>query len=130
MNELVGLRIARLLPDAVTLERTKAKRSERTVYFDWGQLGQGRTLVPPYTVRGRPGAPVSMPIEWSEVDEMAASRSKRPTTELMARWNLKNVPALLAEHGDAWAKGFSRGQELEPALDKARGRWDAESKGA
>lgn len=123
MNEIVARRIASLLPDVVTLERSKAKRARGSVYFDWAQLGLGKTVVPPYTVRARPGAPVSMPIAWDEVERLAAGRSRRPAHESFVRWNLTNVPALLAEGGDPWKKGFDRPRDLEPALEKARTKW-------
>jgi len=123
MNEVVARRIEGLLPEAVTLERAKAKRGRAGVYFDWAQLGLGKTVAPPFTVRARPGAPVSMPIVWSEVEKLSKSHSKRPTPEIFAEWNLKNVPALLAEGGDPWKGAFAHGQRLEPALDKARTLW-------
>jgi bifunctional non-homologous end joining protein LigD len=123
MNEVVAHRVAALLPDEVTLERSKSKRAHGSLYFDWAQLGLGRTLVPPYVVRGRAGAPVSMPIAWAEVETMSASRSKAPAQESFARWNLRTVPPLLAGSGDPWRDSFGRAQKLEPALDKARSLW-------
>ncbi len=114
-------------PESVTLERTKKKRPEKSVYFDWGQLGLGKTMVAPFSVRPRPSAPVSMPIAWAEVESMTADRSKHPTTETFARWNLKSVPALLDERGDAWNGRMGRGQALEPLLEKARTKWSKET---
>ena len=122
-NELVARRVRLVVPDAVTLERSKAKRARGTVYFDWAQFGKGRTYVPPFVVRARPRAPVSMPLEWTEVEELAHERSAKPTNEVLARWTMKNVPALLAERGDPWKRPFGRGQRLEPALAKARAKW-------
>jgi bifunctional non-homologous end joining protein LigD len=123
MNELVAGRMAALLPAEVTLERSKAKRTPNSVYFDWAQLGLGRTVVPPYTVRARPKGPVSTPIGWDEVAALSRSRSAGPTSETFSAWNLGNVPAHLAETGDLWAKGMRQGQKLEPALEKASSRW-------
>ncbi len=123
LTEAVAERVASLLPDEVTLERSKAKRPRGTVYFDWAQVGQGKTLVPPYAVRARPGAPVSMPVDWGEVEAMAVSRSTRAAEDTFARWNLRSVPALLAERGDPWNGSFGPGQELAPALARAARRW-------
>jgi bifunctional non-homologous end joining protein LigD len=123
LNEALARRIAHLLPREVTLERTRATRPRGTVYFDWAQLGQGRTVVPPYCVRARPGAPVSTPIAWSEVEAMASSRSTRETSAAFAKWNLRNVPELLAAKGDAWGDAFRRSQSLGPALEASRRRW-------
>ncbi|MBO0847733.1 MAG: non-homologous end-joining DNA ligase, partial [Nocardioides sp.] len=57
--------VARVLvdrePDLLTLEARKGKRGDR-VLVDVQRNGYGQTAVPPYAVRARPGAPVSMPI--------------------------------------------------------------------
>ena len=123
LNDLVARRLQLSLADAITLERSKSKRAPGTVYVDWAQLGQGKTMVPPYVVRARTGAPVSMPIAWSDVEALCASRSSRPSADAFVGWNLRNVPALLTQHGDPWSKAFSAGQRLEPALEAARRRW-------
>jgi bifunctional non-homologous end joining protein LigD len=39
------------------------------VYLDFGQNGHGKLLVSPLCVRPLPGAPVSMPLRWSEVND-------------------------------------------------------------
>jgi bifunctional non-homologous end joining protein LigD len=52
----------------VTLERTVKKRG-KLLYFDYLQLWRGRTLPAPYSVRAKPGATVSTPLAWSEVEE-------------------------------------------------------------
>jgi bifunctional non-homologous end joining protein LigD len=101
-EQQVALRMKEEMPDLVELEFSKTKRARGKVYFDWSQLGHGKTMVPPFTVRGRDGAPVSMPLPWSEVERLAESRSTKPTTEIFRAWNLKTVPALLAERGDPW----------------------------
>ncbi len=46
--------------------RSPALRRGR-VYVDYVQNGHGRLLVAPFSVRALPGAPVSMPLEWTEV---------------------------------------------------------------
>ena len=121
-GELVARRVHDVTPESVTLERMKQKRTQGTVYMDWVQLGQGKTLVPPFVVRARDGAPVSMPIAWSEVETLAASSAK-DTPSALAKWNVKNVPALLAKGGDPWASTYAKTQMLEPALKKARAIW-------
>ena len=52
--------------DIATITRNPAKR-EGKVYLDYVQNGHGRLLVAPFSVRPLPGAPVSMPLKWSEV---------------------------------------------------------------
>ena len=46
----------------------KEKRGGK-LYVDYGQNGEGRTIVAPYTIRARDGAVVSTPITWDEVTE-------------------------------------------------------------
>jgi len=53
-------------PDIATLTRNPRKRDGK-VYLDWGQNGHGQLLVAPFTVRPKAAAPVSAPLEWSEV---------------------------------------------------------------
>src|SRR5262249_29160531 len=59
--------LARLHPGLVTTEWSKAKR--RGILIDANQNGQGRTIASVYSVRPRPGAPVSTPLRWDELSE-------------------------------------------------------------
>ena len=63
--ELVARRAADELGELVTLQRTIAKRPQSAVYLDYVQVGRGKTIVAPYSVRARDGAPVSTPLDWS-----------------------------------------------------------------
>ena len=56
-------------PDEITTEFYKKDRKGR-LFLDTMRNAPGATVVAPYSLRGRPGAPVSAPIEWSEVDEV------------------------------------------------------------
>lgn len=62
----LGEAVRRAVPERVTLERRVALRAGR-VYFDYLQNGRGKTLCAPYCPRPLPGAPVSTPLEWSEL---------------------------------------------------------------
>jgi bifunctional non-homologous end joining protein LigD len=53
-------------PALVTVESRKAKR-RAPVYLDVQRNGRGETIVPPFSVRWRPRAPVSMPLAWNEL---------------------------------------------------------------
>ncbi|HWM84398.1 MAG TPA: hypothetical protein VNO33_01145, partial [Kofleriaceae bacterium] len=53
-------------PDIATMARVIDARRGR-VYLDWLQNRHGQLLVAPLSVRPLPGAPVSMPLRWSEV---------------------------------------------------------------
>jgi bifunctional non-homologous end joining protein LigD len=65
--EIVAGTLARTHRGLVTTEWTKAKR--RGVLIDANQNGEGKTIASVYSVRPRPGAPVSTPLRWDEVRE-------------------------------------------------------------
>src|SRR6186997_3688401 len=65
--EIVAGAIARTHRGLATTEWTKAKR--RGVLIDANQNGEGKTIASAYSVRPRPGAPVSTPLRWDEVNE-------------------------------------------------------------
>jgi bifunctional non-homologous end joining protein LigD len=64
-SELIAGTIARAYPKLATTQWSKAKR--RGVLIDANQNGMGKTIASVYSVRPHPGAPVSTPLEWSEV---------------------------------------------------------------
>ncbi len=55
-------------PDDLTTEGRIADRGGR-LYLDIGRNGYAQTMAAPYAVRALPGAPVSVPLDWSELDE-------------------------------------------------------------
>ena len=63
--EIVAGAIARAYPNLATTQWSKAKR--RGVLIDANQNGEGKTIASVYSVRPRPGAPVSTPLRWEEV---------------------------------------------------------------
>jgi bifunctional non-homologous end joining protein LigD len=63
----VGAELARRQPRLVTIEMSKSRRGKR-VFADPLRNAFGQTIVPPYSVRRRRRAPVSTPLDWSEVD--------------------------------------------------------------
>jgi bifunctional non-homologous end joining protein LigD len=62
----IAIEMAHEHPKLVTIEARKAKR-RAPVFLDVMRNARGQTIVPPYAVRWRPRAPVSMPLEWDEV---------------------------------------------------------------
>lgn len=121
-SELIARRINTVLPQDTTLERTISRRPDDLVYLDWVQVGKGKTYVSPFSVRARDGAPVSMPLAWSEVEAMRRKRSPETTREML-RWNIKNVPALVAKNGDPWRGAGWKRNKLDAAVAKARSVW-------
>ncbi len=67
LAELIARLIVQRRPEIATIARSVRAR-EGKVYVDFLQNGHGRLLVAPFSVRPLPGAPVSMPLRWSEVN--------------------------------------------------------------
>lgn len=65
-GNVVAAMIHEQLPRTTSLERSPSKRQKR-VYLDYLQNRFGQTLAAPFSVRPRPGATVSMPLDWSQV---------------------------------------------------------------
>jgi bifunctional non-homologous end joining protein LigD len=62
----IASELAAANPSLVTVEARKAKR-RAPVYLDVMRNAPGQTIVPPFSVRWRPRAPISMPLAWDEV---------------------------------------------------------------
>ncbi|HEY7429119.1 MAG TPA: DNA polymerase ligase N-terminal domain-containing protein [Streptosporangiaceae bacterium] len=73
--------------------------------LDYTQNAINKTLVAPYSPRAAPGAPVSAPIEWDELDDP----SLRPGS-----FTIRNVLDRLTEHGDPFRTVLATGQVLPP----------------
>lgn len=67
LGQLLGRVVVAERSDIATLTRNPDRRDGK-VYIDFVQNGHGRLLVAPFTVRPKPGAPVSAPLKWSEVN--------------------------------------------------------------
>ncbi len=93
------------VPDLVSWEWAKARRSG-LARLDYTQNAANKTLVAPYAVRPAPGAPVSAPISWDDLDDP----DLRPN-----RWTIRSILDRLAERGDLFGPSLTLEQEL-PAL--------------
>jgi bifunctional non-homologous end joining protein LigD len=85
--------IASLYPQLMTAEYRIAKRPAGRVLVDYNQNAWGRTLASVYSVRPRPRAPVSTPVQWEEVERGVRIEDFR----------IDNVRERIAERGDLWA---------------------------
>jgi bifunctional non-homologous end joining protein LigD len=85
--------LVRTFPDRFTATVSKAKRKGR-IFIDYLRNAEGATAVAPYAVRARANAPVSMPIDWSEL-----------TADVrFDHFNVRTVPERLAAmRDDPWA---------------------------
>lgn len=87
-----GRELERWMPDRVTMNWWKEERGER-IFVDFNQANRDRTMAGAYSPRALPGAPVSTPIEWEELDDLDP-----------ARFTVRSIPRRLAEIGDPWAQ--------------------------
>jgi bifunctional non-homologous end joining protein LigD len=74
LGELLARVVVAQLPEISTITRQVSRRDGK-VYIDYLQNGAGRLIVAPFSVRPLPGAPVSMPLRWSEVTDKLDIRS-------------------------------------------------------
>jgi bifunctional non-homologous end joining protein LigD len=121
--EIVARQAAQRLGDSVTLQRAIAKRPRNAVYLDYVQVGLGKTIVAPYSVRARTGAPVSTPLHWSEVEAFARRRTAGAPADEFAKYTIRTVPKRLEREGDLWGAKNWKKQRLEAATGKARRLW-------
>ena len=109
-----ALDLAQLLvahdPDRVTTETSKAERHDR-LFVDWLRNSFGQHAVAPYAVRARPGAPVAMPLDWSEVEDKKLDPRG---------WSIRTALARIEDTPDPW-RGWRRRAK---GLVRARRRLD------
>jgi bifunctional non-homologous end joining protein LigD len=102
--EIVAGAIARTNRGLATTEWTKSKR--RGVLIDSNQNGEGKTIASAYSVRPRPGAPVSTPLRWEEVNEKLDPLS----------FTMGKVLERVRKHGDLFEGVLTTRQRLNDAL--------------
>jgi DNA ligase D len=105
-------------PDLITAAWWKEERGRR-VFVDYNQNAPHKTVFGPWSVRARPGAQVSAPFTWDELDEVHPD-------EL----TIATVPERVEARGDPWEGMNDAPQSLEPLLelherDRAAGLMDA-----
>jgi bifunctional non-homologous end joining protein LigD len=105
LADLLGKLLVDEFPEIATMERIVARRGAR-VYVDTGQTGETRAIVAPYSVRAVPGATVSTPLAWDEVDYSLDPR----------RFTMKTVPARIAEVGDPMKKLLTTKPDVSGAV--------------
>ena len=103
--ERVSRAVGSTVPELISWEWAKGARKGRA-RLDYTQNASIKTLVAPYAVRPAPGAPVSAPIAWDELDDP----DLRPD-----RWTIRSIVERVAERGDLFAAAQTDAQEL-PAV--------------
>lgn len=100
-----GRELERRLPGEVTTKWWKEERGER-IFVDYNQNARDRTIASAYSLRPKPGGPVSAPLEWDELPEIAPED-----------FTLATVPARFAAIGDPHAAIDDVAHSLEPLLE-------------
>jgi bifunctional non-homologous end joining protein LigD len=101
LGELLARCALRETSDIATITRQVTKRGDK-VYFDYLQNRHGQTIVAPFSVRPLPGATVSMPLLWEEVNESLDPRTFtiRNVVERMERLTTDPVLPVLTGRPD------------------------------
>jgi bifunctional non-homologous end joining protein LigD len=97
-------------PRHLTQEFSKADRGGR-ILVDTARNRYGATVAAAYAVRARPGAPVSAPCTWEEVETAAVS----PRT-----FTLRTMAERVAAVGDLWSDVGRRGRSLGRPMERLR----------
>jgi len=105
-SELVAQVVVNRIPKIATINRNPRSRDGR-VYIDYLQLGHGKTIAAPFSVRPMPGAPVSAPMTWKEL---------KPTLD-PAVYNIETVPPRMSRmKRDPFLDAIEKHASLEDAL--------------
>jgi len=107
-------RIGRVLvmrdPDNLTQEFSKADRGGR-ILVDTGRNGYSATFAAAYTIRAKPGAPVSAPCSWEEVER----RKVGPRS-----FTLRTMDQRIADVGDLWLEMLRSKRSLRRPIERLR----------
>jgi bifunctional non-homologous end joining protein LigD len=105
--ELIAGLVHDKLPDITSLVRNPSKRKGK-IYLDFLQNSKGQTLAAPYAVRPRPGATVSTPLSWKEVNDKLD-----PT-----QFTIRTIPKRIEKIGDIWKPVIGKGENIFRVLKK------------
>lgn len=98
--------ICTMQPEIATVERTVKKRGAK-IYVDYMQNVKGKTLCSAYSVRPRPGATVSAPLQWEEVNSVTPSD-----------FTIKTILPRLQKVGELFAPVLNDRQSLDAAFSQ------------
>jgi DNA ligase D len=100
-----GRELERRLPDQVTTSWWKEERGER-IFLDYNQNARDRTIASAYSIRPKPGAPVSAPLDWDELPGVAPED-----------FTVATMPTRFAQLGDRHAAIDEVAHSLAPLLE-------------
>ncbi|WP_329454642.1 non-homologous end-joining DNA ligase [Streptomyces sp. NBC_01497] len=103
----VGRELERRMPEQVTTAWWKEERGAK-IFVDYNQTARDRTIASAYSVRPKAHAPVSAPLRWEEIDDVAPRD-----------FDIATMPVRYAELGDVHADMVEHAFSLESLLDLA-----------
>ena len=107
---VVGRVLVSRNPDSLTQEFSKVDRGGR-ILVDTGRNGYSATYAATYTVRAKPGAPVSAPCTWEELERGDIG----PKT-----FTLRTMAQRIADRGDLWADLLKKKRSLKRSIERLR----------
>ena len=100
--QMIATEVADAHPKEATIERSVKARGAATVYVDYLQNIQGKTVAGPYCVRAKPGATVSTPLKWAELTDKLDPRA----------FHLGNAAERFEKIGDIWSEAMKKKNSL------------------
>ncbi|GAC1408949.1 MAG: DNA ligase D [Gemmatimonadaceae bacterium] len=100
--QMIATKVAATHPTEATIERLVKARGAATVYVDYLQNIQGKTVAAAYCVRAKPGATVSTPLKWSALTDGLDPRG----------FHLGNAPERFEKLGDIWNEAMRKRNSL------------------
>jgi bifunctional non-homologous end joining protein LigD len=102
VGQMIATKVADAHPKEATIERFVKARGGATVYVDYLQNIQGKTVASAYSVRAKPGATVSTPLEWNELADDLDPRA----------FHLGNAAERFEKIGDVWGEAMRKKNSL------------------
>lgn len=109
-SEILAHLINKEIPEITSLERLPEKRQHK-VYLDWLQNAEAQTVVAPYSPRPKPGAPVSAPLDWKELEKNIEPKD----------FTIHNIQTRLKSKGDLFKKLLTeKSIDIKKLLEKMK----------
>jgi bifunctional non-homologous end joining protein LigD len=106
-GKAIATHVHQIIPHLTSIERLTKNRGNK-LYVDYLQNRPKATLAAPYSLRPKPGAPVSMPLFWEEVKKGLAIKS----------FTIKNAMERIKAEGDIFKPVLGKGINLQQVLKK------------
>ena len=102
LAQVLAGEVSARVPRIATIQRSLAKRQKQQVYVDAMQNARGKTIAAAFSARAKPGASVSMPLTWKQIEKGVK----------ISDFTIDNVPKLIGK-GDPWESFFESRQTLK-----------------